>query len=174
MEHGRLRWDLVVLDAPATGHGLTFLNVPEVFLSIVKEGPLARDMKFMNSMLKDADRARTCIVTLPEEMPANEAIEMHRALAQRDFPQGVLFLNGVFAPRFPPEERTQVARGGPLLAAAADAADSHEARADLSRHYTTVLRSEVKLPLMPLPYVFERSFGIRAIEQIASVIEAAL
>ena len=37
MEHGRPRWDLVVLDAPATGHGLTFLSVPEVFLSIVKE-----------------------------------------------------------------------------------------------------------------------------------------
>jgi anion-transporting ArsA/GET3 family ATPase len=174
MEHGRPRWDLVVLDAPATGHGLTFLSVPEVFLSIVKEGPLARDMKFMDSMLKDADRTRTCIVTLPEEMPANEAIEMHRALAQRGFPQGVLFLNGVFAPSFAPEERVQVARGGPLLAAAADAADSHEARADLSRHYTTVLRSEVKLPLVSLPYVFERSFGIRAIEQVAAAIEAAL
>src|SRR5437016_13129398 len=104
MEHGRPRWDLVVLDAPATGHGLTFLSVPEVFLSIVKEGPLARDMKFMDSMLKDPQQARTCIVTLPEEMPANEAIEMHRALAQRGFPQGVLFLNGVSTPRFAPEE----------------------------------------------------------------------
>ncbi|MFL5277081.1 MAG: ArsA family ATPase [Myxococcales bacterium] len=174
MEHGRPRWDLVILDAPATGHGLTFLSVPEVFLSIVKEGPLARDMKFMDSMLKDPAQARTCIVTLPEEMPANEAIEMHRTLAQRGFPQGALFLNGVFAPRFSPEERTQVARGGPLLAAAADSADSHEARADLSRHYSNVLRAEVRLPLVPLPYVFERTFGMHAIEQIASALEPAL
>jgi anion-transporting ArsA/GET3 family ATPase len=173
MEHGRPRWDLVVLDAPATGHGLTFLSVPEVFLGMVKEGPLARDMKFMDEMLKDPERTRTCIVTLPEEMPANEAIEMHRALAQRGFPQGVIFLNGVFAKRFAPDERVQVARGGPLLAAAADAMDSHEARADLSVHYSSVLRSEIKLPLVPVPYIFERTFGLRAIEQIASAIEAA-
>jgi len=125
-------------------------------------------------MLKDPAQTRTCIVTLPEEMPANEAIEMHRALLQKGFPQGVLFLNGVFAPRFAPEERVQVARGGPLLAAAADAADSHEARADLSRHYSSVLRAEVKLPVVPMPYVFERTFGVRAIEQIASAIEGAL
>src|SRR5437762_13515814 len=42
-ERGRPRWDLVVLDAPATGHGLTFLTVPETFLRLVSEGPLARD-----------------------------------------------------------------------------------------------------------------------------------
>jgi hypothetical protein len=107
-------------------------------------------------------------------MPANEAIEMHRALAQRGFPQGALFLNGVFAPRFTPEERTQVVRGGPLLAAAADAADSHEARADLSRHYSSVLRAEVRVPVVPMPYVFERTFGMRAIQQIASALEPAL
>src|SRR5205814_49169 len=40
-ERGRPRWDLVVLDAPATGHGLTFLTVPETFLRLVSEGPLA-------------------------------------------------------------------------------------------------------------------------------------
>jgi hypothetical protein len=51
--------------------------------------------------------------------------------------------------------------------------DSHEARADLSRHYTSVLRSEIELPLVTVPYIFERSFGLRAIEQIASAIEAA-
>src|SRR5229473_8092513 len=132
MDRGRPRWDLVVLDAPATGHGLTLLTVPDVFLSIVSEGPLARDMRDMQSLLKDPARCRTCIVTLPEEMPANEAIELHRALDQHGLPQGALFLNGVFEPRFTPQERTQVARGGPLLAAAADAVESHEARADLS------------------------------------------
>src|SRR3954466_11986598 len=92
MERGRPRWDMVVLDAPATGHGLTLLTVPDVFLSIVSEGPLARDMRQMQSLLKDPVRCRTCIVTLPEEMPANEAIELHRALDQHGLPQGALFL----------------------------------------------------------------------------------
>ena len=79
MERGRLRWDMVVLDAPATGHGLTFLTVPEVFLRLVSEGPLARDMRIMQSVLADPARCSVCIVTLPEEMPANEAIDLDRA-----------------------------------------------------------------------------------------------
>ena len=174
MERGRPRWDLVVLDAPATGHGLTLLTVPDVFLSIVSEGPLARDMRDMQSLLKDPARCRTCVVTLPEEMPANEAIELHRALGQHGLPQGPLFLNGVFEPRFTPQERTQVARGGPLLAAAADAAESHEARADLSVRYRELLRKEVQLPLVPVPYLFDRSFGPQAIEKVAHAIEEAL
>src|SRR5262249_35091703 len=69
-ERGRPRWDLVVLDAPATGHGLTFLTVPEVFLRLVSEGPLARDMRSMMALLADPEKCSVCVVTLPEEMPA--------------------------------------------------------------------------------------------------------
>jgi len=174
MERGRPRWDLVVLDAPATGHGLTLLTVPDVFLGIVSEGPLARDMRDMQALLKDPTRCRTCVVTLPEEMPANEAIEMHRALDSHGLPQGALFLNGVFAPRFSGQERTQVARGGPLLAAAADAADAHEARADLSVRYEQLLRKEIALPVVPIPYLFDRSFGVGSVEKVARAIEVAL
>ena len=96
-----------MLDAPATGHGLTLLTVPDVFLSIVSEGPLARDMRDMQALLKDPARCRTCVVTLPEEMPVNEAIELHRALDANGLPQGALFLNAVFAPRFSAQERVQ-------------------------------------------------------------------
>jgi len=90
LQNGKPRWDLVILDAPATGHGLTFLTVPEVFLRLVSEGPLARDMLGMQALLADERRCRTCIVTLPEEMPANEAVEMHRALGKHKLPQGPL------------------------------------------------------------------------------------
>jgi anion-transporting ArsA/GET3 family ATPase len=173
-EGARPRWDLVILDAPATGHGLTLLTVPEVFLRLVAEGPLARDMREMQALLKDAQRTATCIVTLPEEMPANEAVELHRGLAAHGLPQGVLFLNGVFAPRFSADERKLVARGGPLLAAAAEAADAHEARADLSQHYEKMLRAELPLPLLPVPQIFDRQFGVAALEQVARAIEAAL
>src|ERR1041384_1642204 len=93
-ERGRPRWDMVVLDAPATGHGLTFLTVPEVFLRLVQDGPLARDMRGMQSLLGDAHRCSVCIVTLPEEMPANESIDLDRQLRSHGFPSGPLFLNG--------------------------------------------------------------------------------
>ena len=173
-ERGRLRWDLVILDAPATGHGLTFLTVPEVFLRLVNEGPLARDMHGMQSLLADPKQCSVCVVTLPEEMPANEAIELDRALRTRRFPAGPLFLNGYFASRFLPAEVVQVTRGGPLLAASGEAADNHESRAALSTHYENALREAVKRPITTVPFLFERGFGAQAIDKVANAIEGAL
>jgi hypothetical protein len=174
MDRGRPRWDLVVLDAPATGHGLTFLSVPNVFLRLVREGPLARDMHGMQSLLADPQRCGVCIVTLPEEMPANEAIELDRSLRGGGFPAGPLFLNGYFASRFSPQEVAQVTTGGPALAASGEAADNHEARASLSAHYQGILGKEVPRKLVPVPFFFDRSFGMQSIEKVASAIEAAL
>lgn len=174
VERGRPRWDLVILDAPATGHGLTFLTVPEVFLRLVQEGPLARDMRGMQSLLADPAKCSVCVVTLPEEMPANEAIELHRALKSHGFPQGPLFLNAYFAPRFSPAELAQATKGGPLLAAAGEAADNHESRAALSSHYHGVLREALDRPLVQVPFLFERSFGAQAIDRLATVLEKAL
>ncbi|HEX9576789.1 MAG TPA: ArsA family ATPase, partial [Myxococcales bacterium] len=148
LDRGRPRWDLVVLDAPATGHGLTFLSVPSVFLRLVQDGPLARDMRGMQSLLGDPQRCSVSIVTLPEEMPANEAMELDRALRGSGFPAGPLFLNGYFASRFSPQEVAQVTRGGPALAAAGEAADNHESRASLSAHYESVLRKEIPRELV--------------------------
>ena len=173
LERGRPRWDLVILDAPATGHGLTLLTVPEVFLRLVDAGPLARDMREMQALLGDPLRTASCIVTLPEEMPANEAIELHRGLASHGLPQGVVFLNGVFETRFAPDERQLVARGGPLLAAAAEAADAHEARAALASHYAKMLRAEIALPLLEVPYIFD-GVGVPGLEPLARAIEGAL
>jgi anion-transporting ArsA/GET3 family ATPase len=173
-DRGRPRWDMVILDAPATGHGLTLLTVPEVFLQLVSEGPLARDMRDMQQLLTDPLRSATCIISLPEEMPANEAIELSRALTQHGLPLGPLFLNSVFARRFTPDERVAVARGGPALAAAGEAAEAHEARADLSAQYEKLLRAEVKADLVAIPHFFERSFGVPALERFAKAIEGVL
>ncbi len=173
-ERGHLRWDMVVLDAPATGHGLTFLSVPDTFLKLVVEGPLARDMRSMHELLADPARCSVCVVTLPEEMPANEAIELDRGLRDRRLPSGPLFLNEVFASRFTPQEVASVTRGGPLLTAAGEAADNHESRATLSAHYEGVLRAAIPRPLIQVPFLFERNFGAAAIEKISHSIEASL
>jgi hypothetical protein len=170
MERGKLRWDLVILDAPATGHGLTFLTVPEVFLGLVTEGPLARDMRGMQSLLADPARCSVCIATLPEEMPANEAIELDQSLRKHGFPSGPLFLNGYFESRFSPAEVAAVTRG-PLLSAS-EAADNHESRAQLSTYYEKVLREAIPArQLYKVPFLFERTgFGLSALEKIAAAI----
>ena len=62
-------------------------------MPVAREGPLARDMRDMQSLLTDPARCATAIVSLPEEMPVNEAIELDRALKAHGLPRGPMFLN---------------------------------------------------------------------------------
>ena len=75
-ERGRPRWDLVIVDAPATGHAVQLLRVPAALVDTVPGGPLRHDAEWMQELLVDPARTSLAIVTLPEEMPVNEAIEL--------------------------------------------------------------------------------------------------
>jgi anion-transporting ArsA/GET3 family ATPase len=77
---GRPRYDMVILDAPATGHGLEMLRVPRVLLDIAPPGLLRREAERAWSLFRDPTRAGAMIVTLPEDMPVSESVELHAAL----------------------------------------------------------------------------------------------
>ena len=74
--HGRPRWDLVVVDAPATGHAVQLLGVPRALLDTVPGGPLRRDAEWMQALLSDPVRTAVALVSLPEEMPVTETAEL--------------------------------------------------------------------------------------------------
>ena len=73
-------YDLVIVDAPATGHALDMLRVPFVIESVAPPGMLRRDAARAVDMFRDPERAGAVLVTLPEYMPANETIELADAL----------------------------------------------------------------------------------------------
>ena len=77
---GQPDYDLVVLDAPATGHGLEMLRVPRVIHDVAPPGLLRREADRALEMFRDPRQAGAVLVTLPEDMPANETIELHKAL----------------------------------------------------------------------------------------------
>src|SRR5256885_17027929 len=66
------KFDLVVFDAPATGHGLAFFKVPAMLMRMIRVGPLHTKARKMLELLTDPERTAFNIVTLPEEMPVNE------------------------------------------------------------------------------------------------------
>jgi len=80
LPNGRARYDTVIVDAPATGHGLELLRVPKVILDVVPPGLLRRDAERAWSLFTDPTRAGVLIVTMPEELPSTEAIELYGAL----------------------------------------------------------------------------------------------
>jgi anion-transporting ArsA/GET3 family ATPase len=103
---GSWRYDVVILDAPATGHGLDMLRVPQVIIDVVPSGLLRRDAELAFKMFQDPATCAVVLVTLPEEMPTTETIELARALTQElKMPIGKIVVNGVLPPLFSKEER---------------------------------------------------------------------
>ncbi len=73
---GRPRYDHLIVDAPATGHGLTFLDVPRVVQSAVRAGPLSRHASWVEALVHDHARTVMLPVTLPEDLPVLETEEL--------------------------------------------------------------------------------------------------
>ncbi|MCC6808967.1 MAG: ATPase [Deltaproteobacteria bacterium] len=93
------KYDLIVVDAPATGHLISWLRVPHVFDEMMPTGPLKKSARDMLDMLLDPKRTKLDIVTVPEEMPVNEAIEIaHAAMQHRLATRGLTFINRILPP----------------------------------------------------------------------------
>ncbi len=93
---GPPRYDLVILDGPASGHATTLLQIPRAILTAMPRGPLSRDARSIMELLQDPDRAAFVIVTLAEEMPINEAVELCKvARDELSLPVGPIIVNKV-------------------------------------------------------------------------------
>lgn len=75
---GTPEWDAIVMDGPATGHSVSLFRLPRVILSMMKVGPMASDAREILDLLTDPHRCSFWIVTLPEELPVNECLELAR------------------------------------------------------------------------------------------------
>ena len=123
------------------------------------------------------------LVTLPEDMPVNETIELRTQLREvLNIPLGTLFLNGVVQRRFEPEEVEQLEelRRKPssvltVEQGAATAGIYHANRAALSERYARKLAVEIPdMPLVKLPRMYEPGWGRDQVETLSAVIAAAL
>ncbi len=74
--------DLILVDAPATGHAMTFLSSAQGLLDAARSGPVRAQAADVVELL-DPDRCQVALVTLPEEMPVNEVVEAAYALEDR-------------------------------------------------------------------------------------------
>jgi len=171
------KWDLVVVDAPATGHGVTFLRVPQVLLDTVPPGAMRSDAEWMNALLVDPQVTAVNLVSLPEELPVNETIELGNAVkgTLRMHP-GHVFLNRAYERRFTDAEIEALDRTlePPCLDAAANAAHAQAARAGLTDRYRAKLREALGLPVLDIPFLAATDeFGRPAIDAVAALLSRA-
>ncbi|MGB0678084.1 MAG: ArsA family ATPase [Polyangiales bacterium] len=108
---GRKRYDLVLVDAPATGHGLEMLRVPQVIVELAPPGLLKREASRAVELFRDPKRAGTLLVTLPQQMPVTETNELDRAVrTQLQLPVQALWVNRVHPPFLGAEEANALTR----------------------------------------------------------------
>jgi len=163
---GARPYDLVILDAPATGHGVAVLTAPQTFAGAARVGPVARQGAIIHTML--ADPARTAIVAVarPEEMPVNETLALEGAL-QASLGQrlAAVVVNGMLPARFSAAETVALAAAPPSRATRA--ALTLATRARLQRSQAARLRRGLPgIPVRSLPFLFADVLGPGEIDRL--------
>ena len=160
-------YDLVIVDAPASGHGVAMLQTPSTFGDIARVGPIQRQAYKVRDMLRDGSRTGYVAVALPEEMPVNETLEMQDRIHDAvGLDLDAIVVNGLYPERFTRGEadrlRDLAARDGraPQATAALRAAVAADDRARTQRGHLRRLRRDARASVLTLPYVFARELTL--------------
>ncbi len=183
-EAGQRVWDAVVVDAPATGHALQVLRMPQAARDTFGAGLVQREAARIVGFLRDPRATAVHLVTLAEEMPVSEALEAHAELTgPLGLPLGWVIVNRLHRRRFSPallETLRAAAAAAPgeeraLLAAVADRAQEEEGWAAINAQHLAALRAALPAePFVELPFLFVEEFDRAALEQLAALLEAAI
>ena len=170
--------DLIVIDAPAAGHAVTFLQSAHGLIDAVRVGPIRSQAQEVVDLLTDPDRCQVVLVTLPEETPVNELVETAYSLEDRvGIKLGPVVVNGMY----PTLDGLDL---DPAAAAAADGIDLRPGEVEalrqaaafrlqrqrLQQEQVTRLANALPLPQLRLPYVFSEAIGPHDVDTLATAL----
>lgn len=160
--------DLIVVDAPATGHALTFLTAAAGLADASTTGPVKDQADRVLEMFADDRRCQVALVTLPEETPVSETVEAAFALEDDvGIKLAPAVVNGVW-PEIPGLAEAAAGRSGSRVAKRA--ARYRLARIADQRQEIERLASELPLPQVELPYLFTTGIGVQDLSTLADVL----
>ena len=174
--------DLIVLDAPAAGHAITFLQSASALLDTVRVGPINAQARDVLAMLTDHDRCRVVLVALAEETPVNELIDTAFSLEDRvGVGLGPVVVNGLYDDLpglFTDPVEAAVAAGATLRIGEADglgaAATFRADRMALQVAQVDRLADQLPLAQIRLPFLFTTEIGPAELEVLAERLLAAV
>jgi anion-transporting ArsA/GET3 family ATPase len=173
-------YDLVIVDAPSTGHGLGFLHTPRTFRDAARVGPISRQAGKIDAFITDPGSTGIVTVALPEEMPVNETVDFERELHDRmGMEIDAVVVNALYPERFTSDEATRIeeaaaSNGTPGVEAALKAALFEHRRARTQREELRRLSELLGREPITLPFLFEPELDLGSFEELAGELEAAL
>ena len=174
--------DVVLVDAPAAGHAVTFLSSASGLLDAVQAGPIRAQAEDVDELLADPARCQVLLVTIPEETPVNEVVETAYKLEDR---AGVslapVVVNGVYPvpPGLDVDPAEEAERAGVHLQPGeaetlAAAARFRLDRAALQAEQVERLAKALPLPQLHLPFLFTTEVGRAEVDLLAEALAAAV
>lgn len=174
--------DLIVLDAPAAGHAISFLRSARGLLDAVRVGPINAQARDVLDLLTDPARCQVVLVTLPEETPVNELVETAYSLEDEvGVSLGPVVVNSLYPAVAGLETSPQAAAEAAGVAlhpgeaeALAAAARFRRQRMALQAEQVARLAEILPLPQLHLPYVFDTDLGPEHVDVLADAVAAGV
>ena len=183
-------YDLIVVDAEASGHIVSQIGAPKVIADLVQVGLVRDQTQWMLDILDDPMRTGVAVVTTPEEMPVTETIDLlGRLRDETGAHASAVIANRVLPAMFSRREQTVVDRlddamdllvdvAGPAVATVVDAARLTETRRSTGADHLDRLRQWLEssgdvadgLPIITVPELFSRGSGPRVVSLVAQAL----
>lgn len=147
---GSPTYEVLIVDMPATGHALALTALPRILLRVVSSGPMAAAVRLGLSYTTNPERSATWVVTLPEQLPVTEALELLEGLVETEMPVGGVILNRFPENPFDPEEEAALEE---WMARSPSHGELAWRRMLSSRQSLARLRESLSVPLWNLPEI---------------------
>ena len=170
---GARRYDVVVLDGPATGHGIGLLRTPRTFAEIARVGPIASQARRVVELLEDRARSAVLAVARPAEMAVSETLELEGRVSttlRRDI--DAIVVNAMLPQRFSAQDLQALARAdGAVPRAVAGAVRTQHGQASAQQEQLERLRRDARAHVLTLPFLAVPALGVDELGLLAGVLE---
>ena len=178
--NGAPTWDLIIVDAPATGHGLHMLASARSMMELTRTGPVYEGVKLVHDVISNTERTGLVLTCLPEDLPVNETIELNAHLRAADHQVAGVVLNEMSDVPLPSPDDWQNhgphlrASPNPAIQEAAELTERWIARETRQLAAKTRLDSHIDAPLTTLPFLLNRALGVTELDQLSRRLESSL
>jgi anion-transporting ArsA/GET3 family ATPase len=184
---GRPVWDLIIVDAAATGHFIPQIRAARAMLELVKGGMIRSQVEWIDAILSDPARTLLTVCALPEEMPVVEALELSaQARRQSHIEVGACFLNRTIPVVLTPRQRKVMERMGEAahvtslseglggdVGAVVSGARLSQRLYDSGAMHAKRLRSGIGAPVLEVPLQVDARAGLATTRAVAAALQRA-
>ena len=168
-------YDVLVVDAPASGHSLPLLDAPRTLGALARIGPVAETLAALDRRLHDPAETLVVVVTTPEELAVRETIELQAQLVGLGLPVAPPVVNAMPGRRFSvaDEQRLAAPDVAGLQHPYLDAARFQIGRRANARDQVAVLREALGAGSVRLPFLYDGPEAPGGIAELAAVLSEA-